>query len=550
MLFAAACVALVSCDQKEQLPAPLESGKLCTLTATINLDQSTQTKIAPDLANITTELSFNWEIGDKVTISNESGTESEIFTVQSVKDGVASLTGKALTDMSSYKVTYGDAAATTITYQEDTFKPIASGTGADLEFTIDSYFPVLHLTLTGAIKVDSIKYYVEDDLKTTLKLSKDFALNSTEKTVYFPVLSEAGESKAKLEFCNSDGLIKTQTISCAIAKGDFISFPTLDVRGYIKIFTKYNNEDWECKDSGILTTILGKKDDACTVTARFFPEDIPATNITWSSNNDYVLTIDENGTVTRHTTDKDTNTSCTITCSEKDGTHTAASFGGSYCFAAGTRITMADGSTKKVEDIVEGDLVRTFDHEAGKISSSKICLTYKGENQAASLDLTFASGKKLSIVGTHDLLLENTRKYVRVNSGNVASFVGKRFYNAETGAWDALVSYATGAAVDYYCIYSAKHLNCVAEGMITCPDDVDHILNIYELDSKLKADVAKLAADKAQYGLCDIAKDFPEFAQYADQIEALGGQYLYIAIGKGLVPSNYIESMKAYWTGK
>jgi len=220
------------------------------------------------------------------------------------------------------------------------------------------------------------------------------------------------------------------------------------------------------------------------------------------------------------------------------------------CFAAGTRIMMADGSTKKVEDIVEGDLLRTFDHEAGCISSAKVCLTYKGESKATSLNLTFASGKKLAIVGTHDLLLENTRKYVRINAGNVASFVGKRFYNAESGKWDALVSFETGTKVDYYCIYTAKHLNCIAEGLLTCPDDVDHILNIYELDAKLKANASQLSADIAQYGLFDLAREYPEFAQYNGVIEDLGGKYVYIAIGKGLVPGNHIEQMKSYWSGK
>jgi len=220
------------------------------------------------------------------------------------------------------------------------------------------------------------------------------------------------------------------------------------------------------------------------------------------------------------------------------------------CLAAGTRITMADGSVKNVENIVEGDLIRTFDHEAGGISSAKVCLTYKGENQVKSLDLTFASGKKLSIVGTHDLLLENTRKYVRINSGNVASFVGKRFYNAESDSWDKLVSYANGTPADYYCIYSAKHLNCIAEGMLTCPDDVDFNLNVYELDANLKADAAQLAADIAKYGLCDIARDFPEFTQYKEQMEDLGCKYVYIAIGKGLIPESYIETMKSYWMGK
>jgi len=216
------------------------------------------------------------------------------------------------------------------------------------------------------------------------------------------------------------------------------------------------------------------------------------------------------------------------------------------CLAAGTRITMADGTTKLIENIQLGDLVRTFDHETGTISSAQICLAWKGETKARSLDLTFASGKHLSIIGSHDILLEHTRKYVRVNSGNVASYVGKRFYNAELGTWDELVSYAMSTDLeDYYCIYSTKHLNCVAEGLLTCPDDVDFFLNIYELDANLKADADQLAADIAQYGLYDIAQRFPEYAHYKEQMDALGFQYIYIAMGKGLVTREELLALLA-----
>jgi len=58
------------------------------------------------------------------------------------------------------------------------------------------------------------------------------------------------------------------------------------------------------------------------------------------------------------------------------------------------------------------------------------------------------------------------------------------------------------------------------------------------------------AADIAQYGLMDVARDLPELAQYKEQMEDLGCQYIYIAIGKGLVPANYIEQMKSYWQGE
>jgi len=217
------------------------------------------------------------------------------------------------------------------------------------------------------------------------------------------------------------------------------------------------------------------------------------------------------------------------------------------CLAAGTRITMADGSLKNVEDIKEGDLVRTFDHESGKLSSAPICLAWKGDHKERPLCLTFASGKTLSIVGTHDLLLENTRKYVRVNEDNVASYVGERFYNVEQGNWDALVSYKMGEPVEFYCPYTKGHINCVAEGLLTLPDDVDYLVNIYELDENLKADADQLAADIAKYGLFDVTKVWPELTRYHQLIEDLGSRYYYISIGKGLIPESYLEVDRDYW---
>ncbi len=220
----------------------------------------------------------------------------------------------------------------------------------------------------------------------------------------------------------------------------------------------------------------------------------------------------------------------------------------STCLASGTKITMADGTLKNIEDIVSGDQVRTFDHEAGSVSSSEICLTYKGGSKARPLNLLFASGRTLSIVGTHDLLFEGTRKYVRIDCHNVSAYVGKGFWNAETGIWDELTGYEVGTEpADYYCIYSACHLNCIAEGMLTVPDDVDHSLNIYELDANLKADPAQLAEDITTYGLCDITAEYPEYIKYKDLMEALQCKYVNIALGKGIITKQDIEQMHRYW---
>jgi len=187
------------------------------------------------------------------------------------------------------------------------------------------------------------------------------------------------------------------------------------------------------------------------------------------------------------------------------------------CFAAGTPITMADGSRRNIEDITEGDLIKTFDHETGKFSSAPVYYAFKGETPAAPFTLTFDNGKSLSIVGCHDLLEQESRKYVTITESNAETFIGSSFYG-EDGRWHKLLSVTEeNDSCEYYSLYTAGHQNCFANGFLSVPDDVDYLLNIYELDENLKADEERLASDIAEYGLysfedarnhCDISREW------------------------------------------
>jgi len=204
----------------------------------------------------------------------------------------------------------------------------------------------------------------------------------------------------------------------------------------------------------------------------------------------------------------------------------------SGCPTAGTKVTMADGSVKNIEDICEGDVVLTFDHEAGCFVGNPVLYAYQGEAPKCAFTLRFDNGATLSIVGGHDLFEQESRKYVTLTEENAEQFIGKHFYSADEHGYVELVSvtHETEAA-DYYEIYTAKTLNMVANGMLNVADDVDYLLNLYEFDENLKADDKVLAEDIAAYGLFDIPKD----SGFTKQESADWRQsYLNIAVGKGL----------------
>jgi len=221
------------------------------------------------------------------------------------------------------------------------------------------------------------------------------------------------------------------------------------------------------------------------------------------------------------------------TAGEKGGGIYFARFAG--CFAAGTLITMADGSVREIGDITEGDLVKTFDHKTGSVSAAGVYYAYKGEAPAVPFTLTFDDGRSLSIADCHDLLEKESRKYVTLTEANAETFVGSSFYG-EDGKWHTLLSVAKESApCDYYSIYTAVSQNCFANGLLSVPDDVDYMLSLYELDENLKADEEQLASDIAEFGLYSFedAKTLRNVSR--DWFDAAGAQYLNIVIGKGLL---------------
>jgi len=208
------------------------------------------------------------------------------------------------------------------------------------------------------------------------------------------------------------------------------------------------------------------------------------------------------------------------------------------CFAKGTKITMADGSKKNIEDVLLGDEVLTFNHETGEYEGQKVYLAYKGEYQKTPFTLHFANGNKLSIVGEHDLFEQESMKYVTISEENVNSFVGNHFYNASEQCFEELLSVTFETdKTDFYSLYTEFNANAIADDMLSVPNDADMFLNIYSFDGNLVADAEQLRNDLAQYGVFEYApNEFYTEYEYA----ALNLKYLNIVLGKGLVTMDEI----------
>jgi len=211
------------------------------------------------------------------------------------------------------------------------------------------------------------------------------------------------------------------------------------------------------------------------------------------------------------------------------------------CLAEGTLISMADGTYKKVETIVAGDMVKTFDHEKGEFSSAPVYLNFTYPEKLTPFTLYFDGNLSLTLTCGHSLLEKTSRKYVSVNMGNVEDNIGKFFFG-EDGKWHELLGYEIGTEpCNWYNLYTAYDINSFANGLLQVPSDVDCYLNFYELDENLKADPVKLANDIDEYGLFDYEQIKGKYDIDEELFNMTNGKYNYIIIGKGLATYEYFE---------
>jgi len=218
-----------------------------------------------------------------------------------------------------------------------------------------------------------------------------------------------------------------------------------------------------------------------------------------------------------------------------------AQWDSSGCIAAGTLITMADGTTKKVEDLVAGDIVLVFNHYKGEYEFMPVIYNvhdYEDWDYYDILYLYFDDGTVIKTYAGHYFLDMSTIKYEKINVDNVAEYVGHSFYSADFDGttYKAKTTKLIGYEVrnEYTGVYGPTtygNLNCFAEGLLNIPADNDPFINTFVMNSDLKYDEELMAQDIETYGLYT----YEDFRPYIsdDIFKAYNGQYIKVAVGKG-----------------
>ena len=227
----------------------------------------------------------------------------------------------------------------------------------------------------------------------------------------------------------------------------------------------------------------------------------------------------------------------------------------SSCLVEGTLITLADGTTKKVEDITSDDYLLVFNHESGKLDVAKV-LFNDSESLAeyTIINLKFSNGSIVRVVSEHGFFDLDLNKYVYITATNYRSYIGHKFYGLDgnyAGIEFVLTdAYLTKETVRVYSPVTAYHLNYFTEGLLSMPGGIDGLFNIFEYDNNLQYDSELMEADITKYGLLDYSV-FEGLVPYEVYL-AFPAKYFNVAIGKGLLTWDdiyyLINRYSIYWT--
>jgi len=216
----------------------------------------------------------------------------------------------------------------------------------------------------------------------------------------------------------------------------------------------------------------------------------------------------------------------------------------SGCLPAGTVVTMADNTTKNIEDIEVGDVVKTYDHETGTLSSSEVYYVFSESNYKAIQYLYMSDNNNISFVDEHAFLIQESLKYELITEYNKDTYIGKHIYNAITNSWVEVVNASTnGSTTDYYSFITTNHLNAITDNYLSCDDESYYMLNAFDLisDTSLQYDSVKKQNDINLYGTYTISDvDYCTLEEF----DAYQMKYIPIVLAKKLVDSSYLKALR------
>lgn len=209
------------------------------------------------------------------------------------------------------------------------------------------------------------------------------------------------------------------------------------------------------------------------------------------------------------------------------------------CLAPGTLITMADGSTKAVEDIEAGDELLVWDMVRGAFDHSPVLFVeHDKESEKEVIRLDFSDDTEIELIFEHGFFDINANKYVYLhNLEEAKACVGHYFlkYDPDTKKHTKVKVTKASAERRVTTTHSPctiRHLCVYANGLLTMPGATAPFTNTFKINRKTHSyDPNDMIKCLRKYGYFT-ANDFAEYLS-AEMFYAFQGEFLKVKMAKG-----------------
>ena len=209
------------------------------------------------------------------------------------------------------------------------------------------------------------------------------------------------------------------------------------------------------------------------------------------------------------------------------------------CLAPGTLITMADGSTKAVEDIEAGDELLVWDMVRGAFDRSPVLFVeHNEEAEKEVIRLDFSDDTKIEFIFEHGFFDINANRYVYLhNLEEAKTCIGHDFlkYDHDTKKHTKVKVIKASAERRVTTTHSPctiRHLCVYANGLLTMPGATAPFTNIFKINQKTHSyDPDDMIRCLRRCGYLT-AIDFAEYLP-AEMFYAFQGEFLKVKIEKG-----------------
>ena len=204
----------------------------------------------------------------------------------------------------------------------------------------------------------------------------------------------------------------------------------------------------------------------------------------------------------------------TITINNVSGniTITAAGVADGTCLVEGTKVLLANGKYKNIENIDYNDLILVWNHDKGNIGYEYPAWIEKSNTTDIYTQISFSDGSILKVVGEHSIFSPTLNKYVTVNTDEFKVGIEVIKYNYDDNKlYKVSVTKIeeVNEKVNYYHVITTRYFNMFTNDILTTYEIYNNISNFPGFDNNLKW-IRSYEINESLY----TKEDFPNVSNY------------------------------------